>query len=45
MQTTPFSPRFYGFICLLGKENVDWWYMEDDLDWWAVRFIVLNIQN
>jgi len=45
MIITANSSWWYGLICLLGEENVDWEYMETDLDWWAVRFIVLNIQN
>jgi len=45
MEITAHSPWWYGLICLHGEENVDWEYLETDLDWWAVHFVALNIQN
>ena len=45
MQITSHSPWWYGLICLFGEEGLDWEYTETDLQWWAVRFIALNIQN
>ncbi|MBA7571997.1 hypothetical protein ES708_13771 [subsurface metagenome] len=45
MRISQHSTWWYGLICIFGKENVHWEYLETDLDWWAVRFIALNIQN
>ena len=45
MQIAANSPWWSGLICLYGRQDIDWEYVETDLDWWAVRFIVLNIQN
>ncbi|MBA7637560.1 hypothetical protein ES703_45205 [subsurface metagenome] len=45
MEIKDYSPWWHGLICLFGQQDVHWEYVETDLDWWAVRFIVLNIQN
>lgn len=45
MNIGPYSPWFYGLICLFGEQDADWEYYETDPNWWAVRFIALNIFN
>lgn len=25
-----------GYVVLIGKEDIDWYYTEDDLDWWEL---------
>ncbi|MBA7537388.1 hypothetical protein ES705_29655 [subsurface metagenome] len=45
MEIAPASRWWYGLICLYGEENLDWEYLETDLDWWSVRIIALNLQN
>jgi len=45
LEITAESRWWYGLICLFGQQDIDWEYFETDKDWWAVRFIALNIQN
>lgn len=45
MEITNDRPWFNALRCLFGQEGVDWEYMETDPNWWAVRFIALNIHN
>lgn len=45
IEISPYSPWWQGLICLYGRENVHWEYLETDAEWWELHIIANNMQN